>query len=68
LLRAIALGVAKVNFGTELKDAFTRAVRDALASSDDIDLRRSFAPAIMAVARISAAKLDVCWGAAMEHA
>lgn len=61
LARAIALGIAKVNFGTELKDAFMRAVRDSLATSTDIDLRKSFAPAVAAVAQISASKLDACW-------
>jgi ketose-bisphosphate aldolase len=64
LARAIALGVAKVNFGTELKDAFMRAVRDSLSASSDIDLRRSFAPAIAAVTHVSFAKLEACWGAA----
>jgi len=61
LTRSIELGVAKVNFGTELKDAFTHAVRDSLASSTDIDLRTSFAPAIRAVSRVSQSKLEVCW-------
>lgn len=68
LARAIALGVAKVNFGTELKDAFMRAVRDSLATSAEIDLRRSFAPAIAAVTHVSAAKLEACWGAAESAA
>jgi ketose-bisphosphate aldolase len=64
LRRAIELGVAKVNFGTELKDAFSRAVRESLLGSTDIDLRRTFAPAIRAVAEISGAKLDICSGQA----
>jgi ketose-bisphosphate aldolase len=68
LTRAIKFGIAKVNFGTELKDAFTRAVRDSMAGSTDIDLRRSFAPAIAAVRRVSATKLDVCWTAARQRA
>jgi ketose-bisphosphate aldolase len=68
LTRAIALGIAKVNFGTELKDAFTRAVRDSLAGSTEIDLRKTFAPAISAVRRISAAKLEVCSTGAREPA
>ena len=49
LRKAIACGIRKVNFGTELKNAFTNAVKRSLSSSDDIDLRRTFAPAISAV-------------------
>jgi len=61
LERAIFHGISKINFGTELKDAFTRGVRASLLESTDIDLRRTFAPAIRAVSRVSAAKLRVCW-------
>ena len=57
---AIRSGIAKINFGTELKNAFTHAVKDSLLASDDIDLRRTFAPAIMAVQKVSASKIRVC--------
>lgn len=57
---AIRSGIAKINFGTELKNAFTLAVKASLLSSDDIDLRRTFAPAIKAVQRVSASKIRVC--------
>lgn len=57
---AIRNGIAKINFGTELKNAFTLAVKRSLLSSDDIDLRRTFAPAIEAVQRVSASKIRVC--------
>ena len=60
LRRAIAHGISKINFGTELKNAFTRAVKVSLSSSDDIDLRRTFAPAITAVQAISLAKIRIC--------
>jgi ketose-bisphosphate aldolase len=60
LRRAIANGITKVNFGTELKNAFTLAVKQSLAASDDIDLRRTFAPAIEAVQKISLVKIRVC--------
>ncbi len=60
LRRAIANGITKVNFGTELKNAFTLAVKQSLAASDDIDLRRTFAPAIEAVQKISLAKIRIC--------
>ncbi len=57
---AIRCGIAKINFGTELKNAFTRAVKASLMASDDIDLRRTFAPAIQAVQEVAAAKIRVC--------
>src|ERR1700730_4874624 len=60
LFRAIAQGIAKINFGTALKNAFTLAVKASLSSSDDIDLRRTFAPAIAAVQEISLAKIRIC--------
>jgi tagatose 1,6-diphosphate aldolase GatY/KbaY len=61
LLRtAIECGVRKVNFGTELKNAFTRSVKASLSSSDDIDLRRTFLPAIAAVEEISKSKIRIC--------
>jgi ketose-bisphosphate aldolase len=61
LLRAsIECGIRKINFGTELKNAFTRAVRTSLSTSDDIDLRRTFLPAIAAVEEISKAKIRIC--------
>jgi ketose-bisphosphate aldolase len=58
--RAIACGIRKVNFGTELKNAFTNAVKTSLSSSNDIDLRRTFAPAILAVEKISSSKIRIC--------
>ena len=62
LRRAIQCGITKINFGTELKDAFTRAVKDSLSTSEDIDLRRTFAPAIAAVQEVSQAKIRICSG------
>jgi tagatose 1,6-diphosphate aldolase GatY/KbaY len=61
LLRlAIAHGISKINFGTELKNAFTLAVKQSLSSSDDIDLRRTFAPAIAALQQVSLSKIQIC--------
>jgi tagatose 1,6-diphosphate aldolase GatY/KbaY len=60
LRRAIAAGINKINFGTELKDAFTRAVKATLADTDEIDLRKNFAPAIYAVQQMAAAKIKMC--------
>ena len=60
LQKSIAFGIRKVNFGTELKNAFTGAIKRSLSSSDDIDLRRTFAPAISAVEEISRSKIQIC--------
>jgi ketose-bisphosphate aldolase len=63
LLRcAIQCGITKINFGTELKNAFTRAVKASLSTSDDIDLRKTFTPAVNAVQEISLAKIRICSG------
>src|SRR6185369_2489382 len=67
LRKAIACGIRKINFGTELKNAFTMAVKASLSSSDDIDLRRTFAPAISAVEQISRAKIQICSTVAYER-
>jgi ketose-bisphosphate aldolase len=58
--RAIACGIAKLNIGTEIKDTFTARVRAALVQSDDIDLRRTFSPAIGAVRDLSRSKMRLC--------
>jgi len=67
LQQSIALGIRKVNFGTELKNAFTAAIKRSLSSSDDIDLRRTFAPAISAVEEISRSKIQVCASVVYER-
>ena len=67
LRESIACGIRKVNFGTELKNAFTGAVKASLSSSDDIDLRRTFAPAISAVEAISRSKIQICSRPANER-
>jgi ketose-bisphosphate aldolase len=60
LREAVRRGIRKINFGTELKDAFTSAVKSTLLGTDEIDLRKTFAPAVEAVHRISAAKIRIC--------
>ena len=67
LREAISCGIRKVNFGTELKNAFTNAVKTSLSSSNDIDLRRTFAPAISAVEEISRSKIQICSSVAYER-
>ena len=60
LRQAIVHGICKINFGTELKNAFTLAVKESLSLSEDIDLRRTFAQAIAAVQQVSQEKIRVC--------
>jgi tagatose 1,6-diphosphate aldolase GatY/KbaY len=60
LRRAVEGGIAKINFGTELKNAFTLAVKRSLSEGDEIDLRKTFAPAVEAVRAISSAKIKTC--------
>ena len=67
LQQSIACGIRKINFGTELKNAFTQAVKNSLSSSDDMDLRRTFAPAIAAVENISRSKIMICSGHRVER-
>lgn len=62
LRESVRCGIAKINFGTELKNAFTLTVKHSLNTGDDIDLRRTFAPAIDAVCEVSAAKIRACLG------
>jgi ketose-bisphosphate aldolase len=67
LRQSIACGIRKINFGTELKNAFTQAVKNSLCNSDDIDLRRTFQPAIAAVENISRSKIMICSGHRVER-
>jgi fructose-bisphosphate aldolase class II len=60
LREAVRCGIRKINFGTELKNAFTTAVKTSLAGTDEIDLRKTFAPAVAAVRELSASKIRVC--------
>jgi ketose-bisphosphate aldolase len=60
LRQAVEGGIRKVNFGTELKNAFTLAVKRSLSEGDEIDLRKTFAPAVEAVREISSTKIKVC--------
>src|SRR2546425_10080057 len=41
LRQAVAHGINKINFGTELKDALAWAVKTRLAGTDEIDLRKT---------------------------
>lgn len=61
--RAIRAGMSKINLATEIKNIFMSTLKDSLAKSDDIDLRRVFPPAIQAVTKLVAGKLRVIAGA-----
>ncbi|WPD18606.1 class II fructose-bisphosphate aldolase [Thermaerobacter composti] len=60
LRAAIARGVAKVNFATELKHAWTGALRTALAGDRETDPRRLLAPALKALQEEAARKIRLC--------
>ena len=49
---AIANGIVKVNLATEIKDNFMRALKQALLTSDEIDLRKVFPRAIAPVVEL----------------
>jgi fructose-bisphosphate aldolase class II/tagatose 1,6-diphosphate aldolase GatY/KbaY len=57
---AIERGIVKINFATEIKDTFTRSLKGILASGQEIDLRKTFPPAMQAVTALVAAKLALC--------
>lgn len=63
LARAIALGIAKVNVATELKAAWVRAVRVAVADGDEIDPRRVLGAARRALQAAAAERLRACGAA-----
>jgi fructose-bisphosphate aldolase class II/tagatose 1,6-diphosphate aldolase GatY/KbaY len=61
-IEAVRSGIVKVNFATEIKDAFMSNLCAALARSDSIDIRQTFAPAIRAVTELVRQKMLLCRG------
>ena len=57
LKKAIELGIVKVNIATEIKDTFTRTLKNVLTKSDEIDLRKTFPEAINSVEKLVKEKL-----------
>ncbi len=57
---AIQNGITKINFATEIKDTFTRALKRSLVEKDEIDLRKSFPPAMAVVTDLVAEKMTIC--------
>ncbi len=58
--RAISLGMAKVNFATELRAAATAAVRRVLADESVIDPKKYMGAAREAVKALCLEKIDMC--------
>ncbi len=61
--KAISLGMAKVNFATELRAAATAAVREVLKDESVIDPKKFMGPAREAVKQLCLDKIDMCGSA-----
>jgi len=59
LQKAIENGISKINLATEIKNIFTRTLQQSLQNNEEIDLRKSFPPAIAAVRSLVKEKLEV---------
>lgn len=59
LRAAIARGIAKVNLATETKNIFMHTLKNTMADSEEIDLRKVFPRATASVKTLIAEKLDV---------
>ena len=57
--RAIQNGICKVNVATEIKDTFMRNLKQTLNTNDEIDLRKVFPTAILAVNELIQTKLKL---------
>ncbi|MDR8391561.1 class II fructose-bisphosphate aldolase [Aliifodinibius sp. S!AR15-10] len=57
--QAIRNGIRKINLATEVKSGFMNTLRDILAQSDGIDLRKEFPPAITYVQELLENKIAV---------
>lgn len=62
LRAAIKNGISKINLATETKNIFMKTLQQLLASSDEIDLRKVFPPAIESVEKLISTKLSVING------
>jgi fructose-bisphosphate aldolase class II/tagatose 1,6-diphosphate aldolase GatY/KbaY len=57
--KAVKLGICKVNIATEIKNMFTQTLKKELIVNDEIDLRKTFPPAIKAVTQLINHKLSL---------
>jgi len=59
LQEAIQRGIVKVNLATEIKNIFMNQLKENLSDSNEIDLRKIFPPAILAVKELVKEKLEI---------
>lgn len=59
---AVRRGIVKVNFATEIKDAFMTHLRTAIQRCDSIDIRQVFPSAMRAVTELVQQKMALCAG------
>ena len=59
LRNAIKRGIVKVNLATDSKNAFMKELKNVLFSSNEIDLRKTFPPAIDAVKKLIINKMQL---------
>ena len=57
--KAVKSGICKVNIATEIKNMFTQSLKSALTNNEEIDLRKTFPPAIEAVTELIKHKLTL---------
>lgn len=57
--KAVSLGIKKLNVATEIKNAFMQKLQELLANNTEIDLRKVFPPAILAVENLVEHKLKL---------
>ena len=57
--KAVRLGICKVNIATEIKNMFTQTLKRELINNEEIDLRKTFPPAIKAVKELIEHKLSL---------
>ncbi len=57
--KAVSLGICKVNIATEIKNMFTQTLKKELVQNEEIDLRKTFPPAIKAVKELIEHKLSL---------
>lgn len=57
LKMAVANGINKINVATEIKNIFTKTIKQELNKSDEIDLRKTFPPSIDAITNLISKKI-----------
>jgi tagatose 1,6-diphosphate aldolase GatY/KbaY len=59
LKEAVARGICKINLATDIKNIFMQSLKTCLVSTEEIDLRKVFPPAIEAVSALVQEKLNI---------